>query len=185
MRKLLSLLVIALFFIGMIPSGNIPLLGSNTQAAPVNKKGTMIALRFYPVHSTKEYKVIGCSEANFAFCGSDTCEDTRSFPWEKRGTNFWGRYAPGDPANSYLMPYAGNSPVGDRYDMQGKLWKCMLLDATYAPTLVRGEPLSSIRGQGIWDIQTKHATVQFVIIDVNNVGDPANLTLKTLISSGR
>ncbi|MDD4664037.1 MAG: hypothetical protein PHD83_05160, partial [Caldisericia bacterium] len=109
MRKLLSLLVIALFFIGMVPSGNLPILGSNTQGATVNKKGTMIALRFYPVHSTKEYKVIGCSDADFSFCGSDPCEDTRSFPWEKRGTNFWGRYAPGDSANSYLMPYAAKA----------------------------------------------------------------------------
>jgi len=109
MRKLLSLLVIALFFIGMIPSGNIPLLGSNTQAAAANKKGTAIALRFYPAHSTKENKVIGCTEANFSFCGADTCEDTRSFPWEKRGTNFWGRYAPNDPANSYLMPNAAKA----------------------------------------------------------------------------
>jgi len=106
MRKLLSLLVIALFFIGLVPSGNLQYLGLNTQAAPVNKKATMVALKFYPCHSTREYRVIGCDEAKFSFCGSDVCDDTRSFPWERKGTNFWGRYSPGDPANSYLMPYA-------------------------------------------------------------------------------
>ena len=120
MRKLLSVLVIALFFIGSIPFGGT--LPGNTKAANENKQATMMAIRLYPAHATREGKVIGCDTANFAYSGSDTCPDCRSFPWERKGTNNWGRYSPGDTANSYLMPFgpkasdAAGTPVPVRTD---------------------------------------------------------------------
>jgi hypothetical protein len=102
MRKLLSFLVIALLFIGSMPFGTA--LPKQAKATTENKKATMIALKLYPAHSTRDGKVIGCDTTTFAYGGSGTCLDYRSFPWERKGTNNWGRYAPGDPANSFLMP---------------------------------------------------------------------------------
>lgn len=102
MRKLLSFLVIALLFIGSMPFGTA--LPKQAKATTENKKATMIALKLYPAHSTRDGKVIGCDTTSFAYGGSGTCTDYRSFPWERKGTNNWGRYAPGDPANSFLMP---------------------------------------------------------------------------------
>lgn len=118
MRKLLSFLVIALLFIGSMPFGTgLQKPVNQAKAATENTQATMIVLKMYPAHATRDGKVIGCDTANFAYGGSDTCADYRSFPWERKGTNNWGRYSPGNPAESFLMPVVakardmGGSPI--------------------------------------------------------------------------
>ena len=69
MRKLLSLLVIALFFIGLVLLKP-PIFGLNTQAAPVNKKATMVALEVLSASALPRVQSDGCDEAKFSFCGS-------------------------------------------------------------------------------------------------------------------
>jgi len=88
MRKLLSILVIVSFLIVSIPfEGRI---NSLVRSATSNKKATMIFVKFNPVGYDRDGKKL---------------EGDRNFPWERKGTSYWGRFLRGDPTNSYLMPY--------------------------------------------------------------------------------
>ena len=88
MRKLLSILVVISFLVVSIPfGGNLP---SLVRSATSNEKATMIFVKFNPVGYDRDGKKL---------------EGDRNFPWERKGTSYWGRFLRGDPANSYLMPY--------------------------------------------------------------------------------
>lgn len=88
MRKLLSILVIVSFLVVSIPfGGNYNFL---IRSATSNKKATMIFVKFNPV--------------GYDYDG-ERLEGDRNFPWERKGTSYWGRFLRGDPANSFLMPY--------------------------------------------------------------------------------
>ncbi len=105
MRKLLSILVIALFLCGMIPLNSHDMGVAKVSGASMNKSATMAFLDMYPAHSNASGVRLGTVDTPFAYETIAGEVDSRSFQWERKGTNYWGRYSPEDEDNTYLMPY--------------------------------------------------------------------------------
>ncbi|MDD4029098.1 MAG: hypothetical protein PHX86_05225, partial [Caldisericia bacterium] len=105
MRKLLSILVIALFLCGMVPLNSHNMGVTKVSGASMNKPATMAFLDMYPAHSNASGVRLGTVNTPFAYERIAGEVDSRSFQWERKGTNYWGRYSPEDEDNTYLMPY--------------------------------------------------------------------------------
>ncbi|MCK5847975.1 MAG: copper amine oxidase N-terminal domain-containing protein [Caldisericia bacterium] len=104
MRKLLSILVIALFLCGMMPLDSHFMSVSEVSGASLNKSATMGFLDMYPAHSNASGIRLGTVDTPFTYERFSEV-DSRSFQWERKGTNYWGRYSPEDEDSTYLMPY--------------------------------------------------------------------------------
>lgn len=87
MKKLLSILVIMMFLVVSMPFGGNFVL--TARSADTNKKATMIFAKFNPVGYDRDGKIL----------------EGKNFPWEPKGTNYWGRFYIDNPDDSYLMPF--------------------------------------------------------------------------------
>lgn len=92
MRKLLSILVIALLFFGSFPHRGEWSFG--VRAVSKNIPATMMFLNLNPVGYEHDGKVL---------------EGDRMFPWEPKGASYWGKYFSDNESETYLMPNANNA----------------------------------------------------------------------------
>ena len=91
MRKLLSILVIALFLCGMMPLNSHIMSVTKVSGASMNESATMAFLDMYPAHSNASGVRLGTVDTPFTYQEISGEVDSRSFQWERKGTNYWGK----------------------------------------------------------------------------------------------